>query len=263
MNNNMMKRLETIDTLRGLTMISMILFHFCWDLKYIVGFDMEWYVSKGAYIWQQSICWTFILVSGFCLQLARKPIKNGLIVFGCGFLVTMVTMFVVPETLVMFGVLTCIGSCMLIVALINRANLHSNGTATKSLWGFLTTIVLFAITKTINYGYLNFGFYVLELPRFLYTQGGPDGMSHSELTYLGFMQDGFFSTDYFSLMPWLFLFMAGYFLHGLLKNTFAHKLFHVKLSFLSWFGRHSLIVYMLHQPVLYLLSLLIIYLIRK
>ncbi len=250
-----MKRLETIDTIRGLTMISMILFHFCWDLKYINGFQMDWYVSDGAYIWQQSICWTFILISGFCLHFAKKPVKNGLIVFGCGFLVTVVTMLVIPEALVMFGVLTCIGSCMIIVALLERVM----GKKISSFWGFLTTIVLFAITKSINYGYLNFGFYVLELPRFLYTQGGPDGMSHSELTYLGFMQDGFFSTDYFSLMPWLFLFMAGYFLHGLLENTFAHKFFHVKLPFLSWLGRHSLIVYMLHQPVLYLISLMIFY----
>lgn len=60
------------DTLRGLTLLSMIAYHGCWDMVYILGADWPWYQSTGAYLWQQSICWTFILLSGYSFSLGRR-----------------------------------------------------------------------------------------------------------------------------------------------------------------------------------------------
>ena len=60
------------DTLRGLTLLSMIAYHGCWDMVYIWGADWPWYHSTGAYLWQQSICWTFILLSGYSFSLGRR-----------------------------------------------------------------------------------------------------------------------------------------------------------------------------------------------
>ena len=51
----------------------MIAYHACWDLVYLFHADWDWYRGTGAYIWQQSICWTFILLSGFCFSLGRRP----------------------------------------------------------------------------------------------------------------------------------------------------------------------------------------------
>ena len=181
----------------------------------------------------------------------------------CGLVVTCATILFVPEAVVMFGVLTMLSSCMLLVGVFRllMAKISGNGNAkefyAEPFWGFFITAILFSITKTINYGYLNLGFFVVNLPRFLYEGAGSDGTDRAFLTYLGFMQDGFYSSDYFSLIPWLFLFLVGYYLYGLIKNTFAHKNYHIEVPFLSWFGRHSLIVYMLHQPVLYLITLII------
>ena len=72
------------DTLRGLTLVSMMFYHACWDLAYIFGMDWGWYASFGSYLWQQSICWTFILLSGFCWSLGRHRLKRGLMAFGGG-----------------------------------------------------------------------------------------------------------------------------------------------------------------------------------
>ena len=68
-------RRHGLDTLRGLTLISMIAYHACWDLVYLFGKDWSWYRSEGAYLWQQSICWTFILLSGYCFHLGHHRVR--------------------------------------------------------------------------------------------------------------------------------------------------------------------------------------------
>ena len=86
-------RLALLDSLRGLTLISMILFHACWDAVYLLGANWPWYGSRAAYIWQQSICWTFIMLSGFCIPFSSKLLRRGLEVFGAGALVMAVTCY--------------------------------------------------------------------------------------------------------------------------------------------------------------------------
>ena len=114
-------RYGVLDSIRGSVLISMILFHACWDLVYLFDKDWIWYRGTGAYIWQQSICWTFILLSGFCWSLGKKPVKRGLLVFLAGAVVSIVTILFMPKDRVLFGILTLIGSCMLITVLLHKA----------------------------------------------------------------------------------------------------------------------------------------------
>ena len=67
---------------------------------------------------------------------------------------------------------------------------------------------------------------------------------------LGFPPADFFSTDYFSLLPWFFLFLTGYFLFRLRPEE-VREIRRVPL--VTAMGRHSLPIYMLHQPVIYAL----------
>ena len=92
------QRLPFIDLIRGITIIEMISYHFLWDLVYLYNADIPWYKSHGAYIWQQSICWTFILLAGFSWHLGKKHMKRGLWAFGGGVVVSLVTaiVFVIP-----------------------------------------------------------------------------------------------------------------------------------------------------------------------
>ena len=80
-------RYHALDTLRGFTLLNMIVYHLLWDLVYLYDLPWSWFYSQGAYIWQQSICWTFILLSGFCWQLGSKSGRRGLTVFLAGILV--------------------------------------------------------------------------------------------------------------------------------------------------------------------------------
>lgn len=61
----MAQRYALIDGIRGLAIVNMILYHAIWDLVYLYGFDWQWYLGPVGTLWQQAICWTFILVSGF------------------------------------------------------------------------------------------------------------------------------------------------------------------------------------------------------
>ena len=90
-NEQRRQRYGALDWIRGITLISMILYHGAWDLVYMFGVNWDWYRSKGAYAWQQSICWTFILLSGFCWALGqnrRRKLRRGLLVFSGGALIT-------------------------------------------------------------------------------------------------------------------------------------------------------------------------------
>lgn len=190
-------RSGTLDTLRGLTLLSMMAYHGCWDLVYLRGLPWSWYHGFWAYVWQQSICCTFILLSGYCWQMGRHPLRRGLMSFGGGLAGA-------------FG--------------------------------------LFLLVRNINDGFLGFaGVPILMLPRSWYANLFTAG--------LGFPGPGFVSSDYFSLLPWLLLFWTGYFLYRL--RPAEPLLPDIRLPGFSAIGRHSLLIYLLHQPVLYALLVLL------
>lgn len=247
-----MKRYHILDEIRGITLCSMILYHAVWDLVYLFGRKWSWYQSDFAYWWQQSICWSFILLSGFCFSLGRKKWRRGLIVFGAGALVSLVTYIAMPGQSILFGVLTMLGSSMLLMALLEKMMAYISG---QKEWspkhpgvGMGIAFGSFFLTRGINERYLGFEEVCLqELPDELYQEG-------DLMTYLGFMSEDFYSTDYFSMMPWFFLFSTGYFFYHWIKK----KEWLAKLPSLPSFGRpfrfmgkNSLIIYMLHQPVIY------------
>lgn len=238
-----MKRYHLLDNIRGITLLSMIAYHGTWDLVYLYGVDWKWYEGTGAYIWQQSICWTFILLSGFCWSLGKKPIKRGLYVFGGGVIVTLVTLIFMWDNRVIFGILTLLGSCMLLMVLLDKI-------FRKFIpeWGLFFSIAFFVLTRNCNRGYLGFEKWNLfALPQSLCRGILP--------TYLGFPAPDFFSTDYFSIIPWMFLFWGGYFIYQIFKKrNWMERLLDVgKWPVVNFLGRYSLVIYLLHQPVLYLL----------
>lgn len=241
-------RYRRLDAIRGIALINMAVFHAIWDLVYIYHFQWNWYKSEAAYIWQQGICWTFISLSGFCCLLGSHPIKRGLTISLDGAVITAVTLAFMPQNRVVFGVLTLIGSCMMIVGAFGRYF-----KIIPPMAGFLISSALFAVTRNINRGWLGFeGKNLFRLPDALYAD--------IATAYLGFPDESFYSTDYFSLFPWLFLFMAGCFLFLFLEKKHALGVLEKGVfSPIEWLGRHSLGIYMIHQPVIYLVLGIVFY----
>lgn len=232
------RRYETLDTIRGFALISMILYHAAWDLVYLFGANWPWYRGFAAHVWQQSICWTFILLSGYCWALGRHQFRRGLTVFFCGALITAVTWTFMRSNLVYCGVLTLLGASSLL--LIPLAPALERLPARAGLAG---SFGLFLLLRDVNAGFLGF--------EGLRPAALPEGLYRDHLTaLLGFPPADFFSTDYFSLLPWFFLFLTGYFLFRLRRSDAREG---KRVPLVTAMGRRSLLIYMLHQPVLYAL----------
>lgn len=225
--SNTSGRYALLDELRGLDLVSMMLYHGCWDLVNLFGIQADWYYGLPGHLWQQSICWVFILLSGFCVQLGHHTLRRGAQVFGAGALVTAVTLLFMPEDRVVFGVLTLLGSAMLLTGLLEKPLRRIPPAA-----GFAISAVLFALTRNVSAGYLGFGSLRLWLPQTLYV--------NYATAYFGFYPWWFYSTDYFALLPWLFLFWAGYFLYGIVGRQRMGPLRRSVCPPLGWLGRHSL-----------------------
>ncbi|MDY5782599.1 MAG: heparan-alpha-glucosaminide N-acetyltransferase domain-containing protein, partial [Gemmiger sp.] len=86
-------RLWQADALRGLALLNMLAYHAMYDWVYLFGHASGWYDiwSPGCHVWQQYICWSFLLLSGFSFSLSRRPLKNGMVVTGCALVLTLVT----------------------------------------------------------------------------------------------------------------------------------------------------------------------------
>ena len=231
-------RYALLDELRGLDLISMMLFHVCWDLVFLFDVNMRWYAGTPGRLWQQTICWVFILLSGFCVQLGHHTLRRGAQVFGAGALVTAVTLLFMPEDRVIFGVLTLLGSAMLLTGVLEPLLKKIPPAA-----GLAVSAVLFALTYHLDERWLGFGGLRLALPDAWY--------ANYFTAFFGFLPFDFYSTDYFALLPWLFLFWAGYFLHGVVGRARMEPLRRSVCPALGWMGRHSLLLYLLHQPVIY------------
>ena len=234
------KRYVLPDIFRGVILLSMLVYHTVWDMVYIFGNDWDWFKGNGAYIWQQSICWCFILLSGFCWSLGRKKWKRGLIVFSAGVVISLVTLIFMPENRVLFGVLTLLGSSMLIMIPLEKVLRKVN-----PYIGLLGALFLFLYTKNISYGTIgwkDFGY--VRLPKTWY--------SNLFSAYWGLPAGSFYSTDYFGIFPWLFLFVAGYFIYRIFqKNQWMNVLKVRNVKPLEVLGKNSLLVYMVHQPLVY------------
>lgn len=246
------ERLLLIDCIRGFTLINMIIYHGMWDIKYLFGIDIPYFGKLPSYIYQQLICCTFILLSGFCVNLGKRKLRRGLTVLCAGFIIELVTAVFTPQSRIIFGILTFMGTAMLIMIPIERLlkKLSAAVISTASL-------ILFIVTRNINNGIIGFeGLLSARLPDALY--------KGYAATFLGFTDRTFTSADYFSVFPWIFLFIFGYSAGKMLlsSNTAVNIMAKANCPPLGFIGRHSLIIYMLHQPVVYGILTVIFTLIR-
>ena len=105
------------------------------------------------------------------------------------------------------------------------------------------SLALFAVFYGVPERYIGFfNSKLLEVPDFFY--------QFKYVAFLGFPSDGFRSSDYFPIISWVFMFILGYYLWHIVRRYRAEERFLRGLRPLSFCGRHSLLIYLAHQPVL-------------
>ena len=138
-----MKRNYTLDKYRGFTIISMVLFHLCYDINLYTRLDWynNIYINK---IWQLSIAISFFIISGISSNFLdwKMNLKRGIIISILGILITLITYFFVPDQLIIFGVLNGLGLSMILISFLQK-NIKIN----KKL--LVIFIILFAITYSL------------------------------------------------------------------------------------------------------------------
>lgn len=216
----------------------MILFHLSYDIFIVYGVNPNWYSSLSAHIWQQFICYTFILISGVSFHFSRNNLKRSIMINLYGLLITLVTAIFLPSELVLFGILNLIGCSILLTAFF-----HKQLKRIPPVLGMLLFFVLFSFTRNIDDGYLGFNsLFTLSLPDSLY--------QFKALVILGFPYPGFRSSDYFPIFPWIFLFLTGYYLWDIIAvYPKVTQLLYKKIPILSYIGQKSIWIYLLHQPI--------------
>lgn len=231
-------RYYLIDSLRGFALINMLLFHLLYDLFMIYEIDSSWYFQPLTVVWEHFICVSFILISGISFNLSHRAYKRGIVLNLFGFAVTAVTVIAIPEQAIWFGILNLLGCSMLILQPL-RAKLEK----IKPLCGTVFSLLFFAFTYGIPKRFVGFfDIKFFNLPDVLY--------GCKWLSFLGLKSEDFYSTDYFPIIPWVFLFAAGYFIWRFIKSINADKFFMLKIPVLGLIGRCSLWIYLVHQPLI-------------
>ena len=223
-------RFDILDAWRTVAILLMLVYHFLYDLLIFGVITPQQMFSPGLNLMQKFICGSFILLAGASARFSRSNLRHGIIVLLAGIAVEIGA--AVGGQTIRFGILQFMGVSMV-------------------LWHFT-------------------GKYLQKLPRWLLAAGGAVlyvltdwwtgqvTVSVSWLYPLGFPNAAFTSADYFPLLPWFFLFLMGAALGGWCLDHRENKILTAPLpGALTFPGRHSLIIYLLHQPVLYGVSYLI------
>ncbi len=241
------KRFYLIDGIRGFAIINMILYHFLYDVFVLYIDRSDQFFQPITFVWQQFICWSFILISGMSWHFGKKDnLKRGLLLNFWGLVISFVTYFVSPQTVIWFGILNFIGSAVLLMIVLDKLFAKI-----PPVIGITISFILFLLFRNIQQGILGMTEYpLLTLPGWLY--------DCKILTPLGFPFPGFHSSDYFPLLPWFFLFCTGYFFWNIIKGKeIPQKILSFKIPVLSQIGVYSFWIYLLHQPVIILICTLL------
>lgn len=154
------------------------------------------------------------------------------------FLFFICTYFFSKSSIITFGILSFIGSAMLIMLPLAKILRFIPPFA-----GFIVSLGLFFATKNIIHGTIGIGSWQYILPTDFY--------ANNFTAYIGLPPQSFHSADYFPLLPWIFMYTAGYFLYYCVQKYISkNNIFKFNCKPLSLLGRHSLAAYLIHQPII-------------
>lgn len=225
------RRIDLVDALRGVALVAMAVYHFTWDLEFF-DFAEAGLTAQGGWKWfARSIAGSFLLLAGASLFLAHGQglrreafFKRLAQVAGAALAITLVTRFAFPDSFIYFGILHQIAFASVVGLAFLRL----------PIWATLATTAL-----------------LLVLPHVVHSSA----FDPRWLAWTGLAERVPRSNDFVPVVPWTGVVLAGLGLAQMLLSPSARsRLAALGLPRagrpLAFAGRHSLAVYLIHQPVL-------------
>ena len=228
-NTSMNRRSDSIDVLRGCAIAMMFIYHFCYDLSYYRLVDFDFYQTQGWVYFRAVIVSCFLFLVGISLHLTtrhglKRPgfIRRMAWLLGYAGLVSLSSYLMFAERWIFFGILHFIALASVVGLLFSRF-------FWLNLW---LGIVIIIIGLTFTHP-------VFDQPM---------------LQWLGMVTRLPGTEDYVQFIPWFGVVLLGMFAGKLLfeqrPQAFIHwQSRHAISRLLALGGRHSLHIYMLHQPL--------------
>lgn len=215
----MHSRIWEIDFLRGIAILLMAVFHLVVDLRDFYGGPFD-YFHGFWYVEGKLSAVLFMLLAGVSTIFGRNILRHGVKIFCWGMVLTVVTYIYNPGTYIRFGILHLLGASLVLFHYMRK---------------FPTIILCVLAVVILVLG--NILIYRTAAAAYLF----PFGLTTAE----------FVSMDYYPLLPWygVFLFgtLTGRFLYSK-RRSLLKKPWH--FGGLELLGRHSLLIYLIHQPLL-------------
>lgn len=222
-------RIWELDAWRGATIIYMILFHLLYDLQNFYGSSLGPHLISGPVSPGLIVSLTFYPLAGISSCLSRNPIRNGLRCAAAAALFSLVSWYFFPDMFICFGTLHLLAVAMLLTPLWNRIPTFSLPVAAAAC---------------------------LVAGNWASQQLVPTPL----LIPLGLTPVGFRSMDYFPLFPYLGPYLMGIWLYRRMYEPRDNRSLLPEWPWtrpLQFLGRHSLPIYILHQPLLIVLLILL------
>ena len=233
------KRIILLDELRGTAVILMIIYHTLYSMTFIFHIEAFYPAMRAVYPYEPVIPIIFITICGIVCSFSRNNLKRGMKIFLIALAVTLVTYIAIPSQVIIFGILHFLGISLMTYPLLKRLTKKINCKT-----GALISIFLFILFYNVPKGYIGIQPYPnINLPSVLY--------EHYFMSFFGFPSDSFNSSDYFPIIPHIFLFIFGIFAgEFIISHKMPAFIYRKHIPFLDVIGKHALIIYVIHQPLI-------------
>ena len=231
-------RMALFDVVRGFSVISMVLFHLCYDLRYLYGFGLSFFQPPFQDIWRASISWTFLFVAGCMCSFSRNGTRRAARYLLAAAAIYVVTLIAAVDVPISFGIIFCMGASTLIDAALQRL-----GIAPKGWLVAAALFVCFLAVLDVPHGSVGIGSFSMALPRQLYAT--------PYFSWLGFPGPGFASGDYYPVIPFTLMYLVGAAAgRAWSEGGFPEWFSKASCPPLEAVGRHALPIYLIHQPAI-------------